>query len=323
VRRHALGKFHDLLRASAHSPAMLAYLDNTQSRVNNVNQNYAREIMELHSLGVDGGYTQKDVEEVTRCLTGWTIQGRFNFAFVPTSHDFAAKVVLGTTIPAMAPSAGAAGIQDGETVLNMLLAHPSTAKFISFKMIRWLLQYDPPTALVDKVAATFTRTGGDIPSMIRDILTPANLLAAPAKYRQPYQLVLAALRVTRPTLTSVSRFAGEQLRLLGQPLFQWEDPDGYPDNVDWWAGTVLQRWNFCSLLTSFATGAIIVDVNPLMAVSTPVGIADAMSRRVFAGEMPADLKAHITAHLAAAPVTAARVREAFALALSSTSFQWY
>jgi hypothetical protein len=205
----------------------------------------------------------------------------------------------------------------------MLLAHPSTAKFISFKMIRWLLQYEPPPALVDKVAATFTRTGGDIPSMIRDILTPANLLAAPAKYRQPYQLVIAALRAARPTLTSISRFAGEQLRILGQPLFQWEDPDGYPDNVDWWAGTILQRWNFCSFLTNLASGAIIVDVTSLMTDSTPIGITEALNRRVFAGDMPADLKAHITAHLSAAPVTQARVREAFALALSSTSFQWY
>jgi uncharacterized protein (DUF1800 family) len=323
VRKHALGRFPDLLRASAHSPAMLEYLDNTRSRARNVNQNYARELMELHTLGVDGGYTQTDVEEVTRCLTGWTIQGRGVFRFDPSGHDFTEKTVLGTRIPAMPPSSGAAGIQDGETVLNILLAHPSTARFISFKMIRWLLQYDPPQALVTKVAATFTRTGGDIPSMIRDIMTPENLQAAPAKYRQPYQMVVAALRATQPTVTSVAAIAGTQLRILGQSLFQWEDPDGYPDNVDWWAGTVLQRWNFCSTLSNLATGAVIVDVGPLMTSGTPDGIAEAINRRVFAGEMPASLKAHITAHLAAGSRTAARVREALALSLSSSSFQWY
>jgi hypothetical protein len=323
IRKHALGKFPDLLRASAHSPAMLEYLDNTRSRGRNVNQNYARELMELHTLGVDGGYTQTDVEEVTRCLTGWTIQGRGEFRFDPAGHDFTAKTVLGTTIPAMAQSAGAQAIQDGETVLNILLAHPSTAKFIATKLIRWLLQYEPPPALVDKVAATFTRTGGDIPAMIRDILTPANLQAAPAKYRQPYQLTLAALRATQPTVTSVAAIAGGQLTVLGQPLFQWEDPDGYADNVDWWAGTILQRWNFCSYLTGLSTGNVIVDVAPLMQVSTPDAIAEAINRRAFGGEIPADLKQHVMAHLAAAPITASRVREAFALALSSTAFQWF
>ena len=324
IRQHALGKFPDLLRASAHSPAMLEYLDNTRSRGRNVNQNYARELMELHTLGVDGGYTQTDVEEVTRCLTGWTIQGRGEFRFDPAGHDFTAKTVLGQTIPAMATSAGAAAIQDGETVLNILLAHPSTAKFISKKMIRWLLQYDPPQALIDKVAATFARTSGDIPSMIRDILTPANLLAAPFKYRQPYQLVAATLRATAPsTVLTLSAISGNQMRVLGQTLFNWEDPDGYPDYVDWWAGTILLRWNYCGFLTGLATGNIVVDVAPLMAVNTPDAIAGMIGRRAFAGEMPLPLRQQIVAHLTAAPITTARVREAFALALSSNYFQWY
>jgi hypothetical protein len=325
IRKHALGKFPDMLRASAHSPAMLEYLDNTRSRGRNVNQNYARELMELHTLGVDGGYTQTDVEEVTRCLTGWTIQGRGQFRFDPNGHDFTEKTVLGQTIPAMPPSAGAAGIQDGETVLDILLAHPSTARFISTKMSRWLLQYDPPTALIDKVAATFTRTGGDIPSMIRDILTPANLQAAPAKYRQPYQLMVAALRAAKPAARGVAALAGGQLNALGQPLFQWEDPDGYPDNVDWWAGTILQRWNFCSYITGLSNpnAEVYVDVAPLMLVNTPDGIAEAIDLRTFGGEMPASLKQHVTAYLAAAPITATRVREAFALALSSSEFQWF
>jgi uncharacterized protein (DUF1800 family) len=325
VRKHALGKFPDMLKASAHSPAMLAYLDNTQSRVGNVNQNYAREIMELHSLGVDGGYTQTDVEEVTRCLTGWTIAGRFDFAFVPTRHDFGAKTVLGTVIPAMSPTAGAAGKQDGDTVLDILVKHPSTAKFIATKMIRWLLQYDPPATLVTKVAATYTRTNGDIPSMIRDILTPTNLMAAPAKYRQPYQVVTAALRATQANVTALTNLGRTQINTLGQPLFQWEDPDGYPDNVDWWAGTILQRWNFLSTLlnNTNANNGWLIDVAPLMVDPTPVAITDAIGKRAFANEMPADLKQRVNSFLAAAPVSQSRVREAFALALSSTAFQWY
>jgi hypothetical protein len=186
-----------------------------------------------------------------------------------------------------------------------------------------LLQYDPPAALIDKVAATFTRTSGDIPSMIRDIVTADNLLAAPAKYRQPYQLVLAALRATQPTVNSVNAIAIGQLNTLGQRLFYWEDPDGYPDNVDWWAGTILQRWNFAGYLTNLSTGNVIVDVGPLMQVNTPSGIAEAINRRAFGGEMPATVKQHVISYLSASAVTTTRVREAFALALSSAAFQWY
>ena len=324
IRKHALGKFPDMLRASAHSPAMLEYLDNTRSRGRNVNQNYARELMELHTLGVDGGYTQTDVEEVTRCLTGWTIVSRGTFGFDPSGHDFTQKTVLGTVIPAMPASSGQAGIQDGETVLNMLLAHPSTAKFISTKMIRWLLQYEPPPALVTKVADVFTKTGGDIRAMIREILTPANLLAAPAKYKQPYQLILSALRASPlSTLRSVNAIAIRQLQLVGQSLFLWEEPDGYPDDVEWWAGNILQRWNFCAYLTGLTTGDVVFDVAPLMQVNTADGVAEAINQRLFAGQIPSALKTQLTAHLTAAPLTATRVREACALAMSSTSFQWY
>jgi uncharacterized protein (DUF1800 family) len=322
IRRHALGNFGDMLWASAHSAAMLEYLDNTRSRANNVNQNYAREIMELHTLGVDGGYTQTDVEEVTRCLTGWTLGGRGNFRFDPTGHDFAAKTVLGETIPAMPPSAGAAGIQDGERVLEILLEHPSTARFISFKMIRWLLQYDPPAALLDKVAQTFTETGGDIPSMVRAILTPANLLAASGKYRQPYQLVLAQLRATQPNVTSLGALRG-QLNTLGQPLFLWADPDGYPDAVDWWAGLILQRWNFSSYLSTRIQAGFSVDVAPLMQTATPDAVVEAIAWRVFGGAASPELTSRLRSYLAAGTITDARVRETLALALSSNEFQWY
>jgi uncharacterized protein (DUF1800 family) len=311
-----------MLRASAHSPAMLEYLDNTRSRRGNVNQNYAREIMELHTLGVDGGYDQTDVEEVTRALTGWTLQGRGEFRFDPTGHDFGEKIILGTTIPAMPANSGALGIQDGEKVLDMLLAHPSTAQYVSYKMIRWLLRYDPPQEMVDTVAATFTRTNGDIKSMIRDIMRPANLIAAPSKYRPPYQLMLASLRATQPRLTTVAAFRG-QLNTLGQPLFMWEDPDGYPDRVDWWSGLILQRWNWASYLSTRNAAEMAVDVAPLMVVNTADGIAEAINQRVFAGSMSAALKQDVTSYLARVAITQTRVREALSLALSSNEFQWY
>jgi len=325
IRKHALGKFPDMLKASAHSPAMLEYLDNTRSRGRNTNQNYAREIMELHTLGVDGGYTQDDVAELSRILTGWTIQGRGVFAFDPTGHDFTAKQFLGTTFPAQASSVGAAAIQEGEKAIDMLLAHPSTAKFISKKMLRWLLRYDPSDSQITAVAQVYTKTNGDIPSMIRAILTPANLTAAPLKLKRPYHFLVSSLRATQPTVRSMNQLANRQLQLLGQQLFMWDTPDGYPDNMDFWSGTILSRWNFASYVSSqsSATGEITFDVAPLVALATPAAIAAEIEKRVFGGQMPAALEAQITSYLSAATVTAARVREAMSLALSSNEFQWY
>jgi hypothetical protein len=207
-------------------------------------------------------------------------------------------------------------------VLNILLEHPSTARFISTKMIQWLLRYDPPEALVTRVAATFTRTDGDIPSMIRDILTPENVLAAPAKYKQPYQLVVSAMRATGARTVNASAIAVGQMRTLGQPLFQWEDPDGYPDNVDWWAGLILQRWNFASFLSNLSTGNVFIDVTSLVGVGADAAV-EAINSRAFGGTMPAPLKQRLVSYLSVAPTNAARVRETIALALSSSAFQWY
>jgi uncharacterized protein (DUF1800 family) len=214
-------------------------------------------------------------------------------------------------------------VQDGETVLGILLTHPSTARFISYKMTRWLLRYDPPEALVERVAQTFTETSGDIPSMIRQILTPANLLSAPMKYRQPYQLMLAQMRATQPRVTSVALMRA-QLNTLGQPLLQWEDPDGWPDRVDWWAGLILQRWNFSNYIATRTAEGFVVDVAPLMTTPTPDGVSAAVMRRVFPGQSLPTLEAQLRTYLAGAgPINATRVQEALSLALSANEFQWY
>ena len=325
IRKYALGKFPDMLKASAKSPAMLEYLDNTRSRGRNTNQNYAREIMELHTLGVDGGYTQNDVAELSRILTGWTIQGRGVFAFDPTGHDFTAKQFLGTTFPAQASTVGAAAIQEGEKAIDMLLAHPNTAKYIAHKMLVWFLRYDPSDSQVTAVAQVYTKTSGDIPSMIRAILTPANLTAAPLKLKRPYHFLVSSVRATQPTIRTMNGLANRQLQLLGQPLFTWDTPDGYPDNMDFWAGTILSRWNFASFIASQSNvaGEITFDVAPLVALGTPAAITTQIEKMVFGGEMPAALEAQIVSYLSAAAISATRVREAVSLALSSNEFQWY
>ena len=155
IRRHAMGTFRDLLGASAHSPAMLAYLTNITNNKDDPNENYARELMELHTMGADNGYTQEDVREVSRCFTGWTVDTsqstRFGtFRFDPSMHDFGQKVVLGHVIPA------GGGIEDGERVLDILATHPNTARFISEKMLRYFWGYEPPARYVDQAAQRFT-----------------------------------------------------------------------------------------------------------------------------------------------------------------------
>lgn len=322
IRRHALGKFPELLKATAHSPAMLEYLDNTRNRQRTLNENYAREIMELHTLGVDGGYTQTDVRELARVFTGWTLAGRGVFAFDPAGHDFGAKTVLGKSFPAMPASAGAAGKAEGDQMLDLLVAHPSTARFIATKLLRFFLQYEPTAAQVSAVAAVYTRTQGDIPAMVRAVLTPANVNAALPKFKRPYTYLLSALRAVKPQVTRVSTVTGRWLTTLGQPMFHWEFPDGYPDRAEYWAGGLLQRWNFAQYLTT-TSGELTMDVTRFTAVNTAEGVVTAIGRELFGGEMPERLKGQLLTYLqgASAPTTT-RVREAIALALSSSAFQW-
>ncbi len=322
IRKYALGRFPDLLRASAHSPAMLEYLDNTRNRQRTLNENYAREIMELHTLGTAGGYTQGDVRELARVFTGWTIAGRGTFTFDPNGHDFGAKTVMGQVFDAMPTSAGAAAKSEGDRMLDFLAAHPNTAKFVARKILRWLLQYEPTAAQITAVASVYTKTQGDIPSMVRATLSPANVAAATPKFKRPYHFMVSSLRATKPTVSKVSTIADRWLRLLGQPLFYWDPPDGYPDKADYWAGGVMQRWNFAVYLTT-TSGEMVMDIARFMTTSTPEGITAAIDTELFAGEMPSALKSQITAYLAAQKtLNEARAREAVALALSSSTFQW-
>jgi uncharacterized protein (DUF1800 family) len=326
IRRHALGTFPELLRASAKSPAMLVYLDQQTSRRQAPNQNYPRELLELHTMGVDGGYTQQDVAELSRALTGWSITGRTaDFFFNATYHDYGEKTILGHRIAAMPASAGAQGIRDGETILELLIDHPSTARFISTKLLRWLLWYDPTPEMVDRVAEVYTSTRGDIKSMVRACLDPSYLVQAPAKLKRPFHFLASALRGLGP-LATVNRVAtlSRQLTTLGQPLFLWETPDGYPDHVDYWAGNVLPRWNAAVTLANASSSSdIILDVTPLMRLGTAEAVVAEIGRSLFGDELSTRTREELVAYLRSAPTNATRIRETIALAISSSEFQWY
>ncbi|AMW04536.1 DUF1800 domain-containing protein [Gemmatimonas phototrophica] len=327
IRRHAMGNFRDLLKASAQSAAMLNYLNQNSSRTPTPNQNYAREIMELHTLGVDGGYTQTDVAELSRILTGWSTNTDGTFLWRRTYHDRNAKTFLGQLFPGMASTATDVEMKgEGDRAIDMLLAHPSTARFVSTKMARWLLSYEPPASVIDATAATFTRTGGDIRAMIRTIVTSKNLMAAPAKYKRPFHLAISAMRALGATPATVPnvRNARRNNEGLGMPLFRWDQPDGFPDSIAWWSGLVLSRWTHMQYLSAqTSTTTYRSDSMLFRAPDNADGVVQQITTRLFAGEMPTALRASLLSYLRGGTYNDARVRETLSLAMSANEFQWY
>jgi uncharacterized protein (DUF1800 family) len=277
IRAHALGKFPDMLLASAQSPAMLEYLDNRVSVKGKPNENYAREIMELHTLGVDGGYTYPDIQNVARAFTGWTIApprvaGDKGYVFNAKQHDTDAKTVLGIAIPK------GGGESDGLKVIDILAHHPSTAKFLATKLVRRFVSDTPPDSLVQSVAATYTKTGGDIREMLGLILHSDEFKNSYGlKMRRPLEFVAGTLRTLGVT---VSPGDADILRgvmtLLGQPLFQWSTPDGYPDVYGAWINTngLLNRWNVVLNLVTPGPKGIHADIATPTKDAKPQGAAD-------------------------------------------------
>jgi uncharacterized protein (DUF1800 family) len=280
IRPFALGRFRDLLGATAHSPAMLFYLDNWQSSLQRnypatkdkparttggVNENYARELMELHTLGVDGGYTQKDVQEVARCFTGWTIQKPNEeglFLFRPGAHDDGEKIVLGHRIPA------GGGISDGERVLDILATHPSTAGLIATKLARRFISDEPPQSVIDRAAKVFLKTDGSIRETLRAIITSPEFFSAAtyrAKVRTPFEYVVAALRALNAQ-TEVDPALVDWTRRMGQQVFGRLTPDGYPDRAEQWMapGSMLERFNFANALATNRIKGTRIDISRLL-----------------------------------------------------------
>ncbi|MGB5588434.1 MAG: DUF1800 domain-containing protein [Gammaproteobacteria bacterium] len=243
IRPHALGNFRDLLHASAKSSAMLYYLDNFLNTAEAPNENYARELLELHTLGVDGGYTEQDIKEVARCFTGWTLDfTTAEFAFVPFLHDGGDKTVLGQLVPA------GGGLSDGEAVLDLIAAHPSTARFIASKLCRRFISDQPSATVIDTVAQAFTASGGDIRATLAALFSSDEFLtAADSKLSRPLEFLGQVVRSLNPQLT-LPGDNGELLfgvaSVLGQIPFYWPTPDGYPDQASYWGSTggLLNRW---------------------------------------------------------------------------------
>jgi uncharacterized protein (DUF1800 family) len=373
IRPHALGKFQDLLIATAKSPAMLFYLDNFQSvspdaenRQRNpdarprrqfrnslgrllmnrrpelndngqqpdaqvalnrqrqrrgINENYARELMELHTLGVEGGYTQKDVQEVARCFTGWTIfaprgagaavkamfgeNARTNagsFFFNARVHDDGEKTVLGHKI-----SSGG-GINDGLKVLGILARHPSTARFIATKLVRHFVSDTPPPSLIAQVAKVYQTTDGDISAMLRTIFFSTEFNSAPAyraKIKRPFELAISAVRTLGADTNGGPQFH-QWIARMGEPLYGFQTPNGYSDSADAWVntGALLERLNFgLSLASNRIPGT---QVNLKRLVAEEPGKEEIMTEFlnvIVSGDISAKTKETLLAQLNEQPIT--------------------
>ena len=261
IRPNALGNFRSLLGAVAHDPAMLFYLDNWESqaerlpaaprRKGGLNENYGRELLELHTLGVDGGYTQADVIGAARILTGWTMKQPAKgggFQFVAAMHDVGDKTVLGHHF------AAGHGQQEGEQLLDIVASHPATAHYIAFKLARRFVSDVPPAALVDRAAATFLRTHGDIRAVMKTIVTSPEFFSTVAyrsKVKSPFEVVVSALRALDAKPDPTPRTA-QVVSTLGQPLWGHQAPNGWPETGDQWmnTGAILNRINFGLALAS-------------------------------------------------------------------------
>jgi uncharacterized protein (DUF1800 family) len=363
IRPNTMGKFHDLLLATAQSPAMLFYLDNFQSvspngRVNSnepnrrraqsdsilgllmgrrrqarimdrdpqmrtrqerdnqapvqaprqrrgINENYARELMELHTLGVDGGYTQKDVQEVARCFTGWTIfaprgggaalmgagarENAGKFYFNARMHDDGEKIVLGQKIPA------GGGMKDGLKVLDILSKHPSTAKFIATKLTRYFVQDSPTPALVDRVAAQFTKSDGDIRETLKAIFFSPEFNSTEAyraKVKRPFELAISSIR-TLGAETNGGPQLHQWIARMGEPLYLYQTPNGYSDAAESWvnSGGLLERLNFGLSLASNSIPGTRVDLKRFVGDSSngqavdSSGVMDRFLNLIVGGEI--------------------------------------
>jgi len=265
IRPYALGSFRELLGATAKHPAMLFYLDNAVSsaaKPGGLNENYARELMELHTLGVDGGYSQRDVTELARMLTGWTFDQRRlartgeTFRFDAKRHDGGAKTWLGQDI---AP----AGEREGEHALDVLAVHPAIAHHISFELAQYFVADAPPPALVARMAASWTASGGDIRTVLKTLFSSAEFMApaaAGAKFKTPYQFVVSAVRASGLPVTNTAPLAGTMSQ-LGMPLYGCQTPDGYKNTQDAWLNpdALTRRIAFASAL---AGGKLALDAAP-------------------------------------------------------------
>ena len=351
IRPHMWGRFEDLLLATAKSPAMLFYLDNARSvavaanrplgveasfrggrnrmrrpaqeqeriRQAGINENYARELLELHTLGVDGGYTQNDVTELARLLTGWSLagprEGELEFRFRRELHDVKGKTVLGHDF------APGGGIEEGEMMIRTLARHPSTAKHIATKLCQRFVSDDPPIELIDRVARRFLETGGDLRETVGAVVTSPEFLSPRAyrtKVKTPLEYAVSAIRATGGTTDGIN--VARQLAQMGQPLYRCQPPTGYSDAAEDWvsSGALVARLNFAIAL---AEGKMPGTKTTMIRPGLEGDDVDAFAAALVGGELSESTKKTIGERIAASPSGTNTAQLVAGLVLGSPEFQ--
>jgi uncharacterized protein (DUF1800 family) len=316
IRPHLWGRFRDLLGAVAHSPAMLFYLDNFQSvreRAANprkpgaapqgLNENYARELMELHTLGVAGGYTQADVREAARCLTGWSIgkadqEDSGTFVFRPRAHDEGEKVVLGHSFPA------GQGEADGDQLLDLLASLPQTAHFLAFELARHFISDQPPEPLVERLAQRYLATDGDLRQVYLALFSSPEFWSRQAyrsKVKSPFEVAVSGVRALDGHLDVAGPLADE-IRRMGEPLYKCQPPTGYPDVAASWvnSGALVERLNFGLRLASGKVGGVhghLLPFVPGRRRADPSAFIDLAAQSLIGGRLTPETRAVLVREL--------------------------
>ncbi len=334
VRANALGNFRDMLFATAKSPAMLYYLDNFSSKAEHPNENYARELLELHTLGVDGGYTEQDVVGVARAFTGWTVHNGVadGFYFDDNNHDMGEKQILGHILPS------GRGIEDGLHVLSILANHPQTAHHLSRKLCRRFISDNPPQSIIDSTVQVWVESGGDIKTILRHLFASDEFMASVGqKFRRPLDFVIGAFKATGTTLDS-NWTLYELLSRSGQIPYHWGPPNGYPDAAGAWINTssLLFRWNAAMYLAeeAYSDPYFEGDTQLRERIGNPdtIGLlVDRVAEQVFGVPLSPDLAAPFLAYVAEGEPADARLHThtiasklgtLYAFMLASPLYQW-
>ncbi len=313
IRKNALGSFRDLLSAVAKGPAMLWYLDGRVNRKRHPsdkpNENYARELLELHTMGVGSGYKQEDVMEVARCLTGWTVRNEYHIhkgtvEFHPELHDDGPKTVLGQSIPA------GCGAEDYSRVIDIVALHPETAQHLAKKLCQRFIADDPAESVVSSVAKSFLDNSGNITATLKTlILSPEFRSTRGNKFRRPFEFITAALRASE-AITDGGEPVAEYLVRMGHAPFQYPTPDGYAIRATPWMGTLLWRWNFAVALAENRLHGTHVDREAFVANF----VAEKDEIPAILGRLPTDLEQDAYLQLTSPS-------QRLALLLASPSFQ--
>jgi len=334
IRKHAMGNFRELVSASAHSPAMLFYLDNDKNQKRDpktgsgANENYARELLELHTLGVRGGYSLKDIQEVARCFSGWKYKKGLqawpgDFTFDVARHDAGPKRVLGVPIPARE---GADGVKDGEQVIDIVCRHPSTARFVARKLCRRFVADRGPEPLVERLAAVFQKTDGNIKQVLSTLFHSDEFRHGPTqKFKRPFDYTVSALRALNADTSGEGVLP--YLEQMGQLPYKWTMPDGYPDRFEAWTPSMLARWNFAVDLVQGKIKGTHVQPGALAEATKAKGPTEqcqALSRVILGKALP---EAQIQRMASLATSTAPQAMEVAAsqwaaLLLAAPQFQW-